>query len=97
MRLPKVLRDQNTLHTDVTTEDDLRAAGIQDMDAVIAAAPRDTRNILVAQLAKHRFGIERVICHINDPGRGELYRKLGLEVVSPTRIIVDQIVQDVLS
>ena len=96
LRLPEELRDHITLQRDIANEEDLLAVGIEEVDIVVAAAPRDTRNIFVAQIAKHRFGVERVVCHISDPGRCEMYRVLGLGVVSPTQFVVDAVVQTVL-
>ncbi len=44
----------------------------------------DNRNVLATQVAKHIFGVRRTLCRIYDPIREEMYRKLGLETISPT-------------
>lgn len=71
---------------DGTDEDVLRRAGIESADAFVAVTNGDNRNIMAAQVAKHIFNVERVICRIYDPIRQETYTKLGLESVSPTII-----------
>jgi trk system potassium uptake protein TrkA len=70
-------------------EEALKRAGIQQVDAFIAVTQGDNRNIMAAQMAKHIFGVKRVICRIYDPLRQELYQGLGVESISPTSIITD--------
>jgi len=70
-------------------EEVLKRAGIEQADAFIAVTQGDNRNIMAAQIAKHIFGVKRVICRIYDPLRQELYESLGLECLSPTTIFAD--------
>jgi trk system potassium uptake protein TrkA len=63
----------------------LEAAGIQGVDTVIVATDGDNTNIVVAQVAKERYGVEWVGVRIHDPARAEFYGDRGLHVVSPTR------------
>jgi len=71
---------------DGTDEDTLRRAGIEEADGFVAVTQGDNRNVLAAQIAKHIFGVKKVVCRIYDPLRRELYANLGLETVSPTLI-----------
>ena len=64
-----------------TDEDIMRSAGAEQADLVMTLTEGDNRNALAAQLAKHTFGVPRVIAKINDPLRGEAYRALGLETI----------------
>ena len=72
---------------DGTDGDDLVRAGVEAADAFVALTDEDNMNILTAQLAKHIYGVPRVLCRINDPARSELYEELGLETFSPTRVV----------
>ncbi len=65
-------------------EDDLRRAGIEDADAFVATTRGDNRNVMACQIAKHIFGVPKVVCRIFDPIREDLYRRLGLVTISPT-------------
>lgn len=67
-------------------EDTLRKAGIEEADVFIGVTQGDNRNIMAAQMAKHIFNVRRAICRIYDPIREEMYRGLGLETMSPTKI-----------
>jgi len=70
-------------------EEVLKRAGIEQADAFIAVTQGDNRNIMAAQIAKHIYGVKRVICRIYDPLRQEMYESLGLESLSPTTIFAD--------
>jgi len=67
-------------------EDALRRAGIEEADAFAAVTQGDNRNIMAAQIARHIFGVPKVVCRIYDPIREELYHSLGLETISPTTV-----------
>jgi len=69
----------------------LKRAGIEEADAFVVLTQGDNRNILAAQVAKHIFHIPKVICHIRDPLREEVYRTMGLDTISPTAIFTDMI------
>ncbi|MFQ5880433.1 MAG: potassium channel family protein [Dehalococcoidia bacterium] len=64
----------------------LRRANIEHADAFVAATQGDNRNVMAAQIAKHVFGVPRVVCRIYDPLRAELYTELGLAIFNPTRV-----------
>lgn len=64
----------------------LRRAGIEQADVFIAVTAGDNRNVMASQMAKHMFGVARVVCRIYDPIREEMYRNLGLRTISPTRV-----------
>ncbi len=65
-------------------QDVLARVGLTEADAFIAVTQGDNRNVLATQVAKHIFGVPRTLCRIYDPIREEMYRKLGLETISPT-------------
>ena len=67
-------------------ENALIKAGIENADLFIAVTQGDNRNVLAAQMAKHTFNVPRVLMRIYDPIREEMYRHLGLETISPTKI-----------
>ena len=67
-----------------TDADVLRRAGIEQADAFIATTNGDNRNIMAAQIARHTFGVQKVLCRIYDPIRQETYNGMGLESICPT-------------
>ena len=90
-RLPQGFGGE-TVRGSGTDEDTMRGAGAEQADIVMALTEGDNRNALSAQLAKHTFGVPRVVAKINDPLRGEAYRALGLETICRTVILGDALV-----
>ena len=84
-----------TVVGDGIDEDVLRRAGLETADAFVAVTNGDNRNIMAAQIAKHTFKVDRVICRIYDPIRQETYRELGLDSFCPT-IVGAQLLHDAL-
>ena len=64
----------------------LARIGVAEMDAFVSVTQGDNRNVMAAQMAKHLFGVPRVVCRIYDPIREEIYHGLGLETISPTLV-----------
>jgi trk system potassium uptake protein TrkA len=75
-----------------TDEDVLRDAGAEMTDLFMALTEGDNRNALAAQMAKHIFGIPRVLAKVNDPVRADAYRSLGLEIICRTVLLSDALV-----
>ncbi len=84
-RLPPSFSGETVLG-DATDEAVLRKAGLQHADAFIALTRDDERNAMAAQIAKHIFGVRKVVCRIYDPPREEFYKTLGLEAISPIMV-----------
>jgi trk system potassium uptake protein len=68
-------------------QDVLRRVGVAAADAFVAVTPGDNRNVMAAQMAKHLFGVRKVVCRVFDPIREEMYRSLGMETIGPTRVV----------
>ena len=75
----------------------LREAGIEDADALVAATDGDNTNIVIAQVAQKRFGIECVVARLLDPARADFYQKRGLRTVCPTKTAIDSLTEAVRS
>jgi trk system potassium uptake protein TrkA len=67
----------------------LLAAGIDRADVFIASTDGDNTNLIIAQIAKQRFGIETVIARVMDPARAAWYREQGLNTISPTEHAIE--------
>ncbi len=67
----------------------LREAGIEDADAVVVATNGDNTNIVIAEVAQKRFGVRCVVARILDPARAKFYAERGMDVVCPTSIAID--------
>ena len=66
-------------------------AGIDRADVFIASTNGDNTNLVIAQVAKRRFGVEKVVARVLDPRRAAWYREQGLETICPTQIAIEQL------
>jgi len=94
--LPEELQ-QEAIVGDGTLEEDLRNGDIENTDAFVAVSTGDTANILAAQMARHVFQVNNVICRIDDTARYKIYTELGLKAVSSTQLLSNLILQAVHS
>ncbi|HEV3403599.1 MAG TPA: TrkA family potassium uptake protein [Gaiellaceae bacterium] len=76
--------------------DVLREAGIEDADAVIVSTDGDNSNIVIAQVAQKRFGVDTVLVRLLDPARAKFYADRGLRTVCPTIAAIDVLTNSVL-
>jgi trk system potassium uptake protein len=90
------LQDQPGLRMligDCTSNEVLKQAGIEEVEAFIALTAQDTVNALAAQSAQVTFGIKNVVCRINDPVRRDMYEQMGLRPVSPTQLLTYLVIE----
>jgi len=76
--------------------DTLIKAGIEKAGAVAAVTNGDNSNILVARVAREKFGIERVVARIYDPKRAEIYERLGIATVATVKWTAERILRRIL-
>lgn len=80
---------------DATETTTLARAGASRADLLIATTRRDEENLVACQLAKHRFGAQKVVALVNVPEHVELFARLGIDVtVNLTELLVDRIQED---
>ena len=73
--------------------DTLLEAGIQEADAFAAVSNGDNSNILAARVARETYGVNNVVARIYDPGRAEIYQRLGIPTVATVLWATDQILR----
>jgi trk system potassium uptake protein TrkA len=72
-------------------------AGTGDAYAFAAVSSGDNSNILAARVARETFGVSKVVARIYDPGRAEVYQRLGIPTVATVRWTADQMARRLLS
>jgi len=73
--------------------DILLEAGIEKADAFAAVSNGDNSNILAARVARENFNVKNVVARIYDPGRAEIYQRLGIPTVATVLWTTDQIMR----
>ena len=66
-----------------TDLDSLKDAQIEKASAVIAVTNDDNTNIMIVQLAREMFQVNRVIARLYDPERESVYQDLGIDTICP--------------
>lgn len=77
--------------TDVSALDE---AGLDSASTVVVATPSDGQNLLVAQLVRVRFDVDRLIVLVNDPDRVGVLADAGHEPLCATTILADALVEE---
>ncbi len=70
--------------------------GMGRANVVVAVTGDDEDNLVICQMAKQKFGVQRTIARVNDPKNEELFRELGIDqTVSSTRLIFNLLEQQI--
>ncbi|HSE07225.1 MAG TPA: TrkA family potassium uptake protein [Nocardioidaceae bacterium] len=77
-------------------QDVLDRAGIEKAGAFAAVSSGDNSNIIAARVARETFGIQQVVARIYDPGRAEVYQRLGIDTVATVKWTADQVLRRIL-
>ena len=74
----------------------LEEAGISRADVVAAVTGDDEDNLIICQLAKERFNVQRTVGRVNNPSNEHTFSELGIDVpVDSTKIIAKIIEEEV--
>jgi trk system potassium uptake protein TrkA len=85
---------ENVLQGDGCEVSTMTEAGMGRADVIVAVTGDDEDNLVVCQVAKHKFAVRRTIARLNNPKNEDIFRKLGIDVtVSSTDLILWQIEQ----
>ncbi len=74
----------------------LTEAGIERAEAFAAVSNGDNSNILAARVVRETFDVHNVVARIYDPGRAEVYERLGIPTVATVRWTSDQVLRRLL-
>src|SRR6201984_914918 len=61
----------------------LERAGIQRADLVIAVTGDDEDNILICQMAKEKYGVQRIVARVNNPRNLQHFPLLDIQPAVP--------------
>jgi trk system potassium uptake protein TrkA len=76
----------------------LERAGMARADMVIALTGDDEDNLVVCQVARHKFDVPHTVARINNPKNENIFKKLGIDAtISSTSVILAHIEQELPS
>jgi trk system potassium uptake protein TrkA len=68
-------------------------AGLGDATTALVLEADDATNLLVAQLARTRFDVDRVLVRLNDPDRASVFERPGIETVDTTAALATAVTE----
>lgn len=74
----------------------LERADIANAYAFAAVSSGDNSNILATRVARETYHVPHVVARIYDPGRAEIYQRLGIPTVAAVRWSSDQVLRRIL-
>lgn len=84
--------DADVICGDGTQLDVLYDAGIEDAEIVAAVTGKDEVNLVICQIAKINFSINKTIARVNNPKNVEIFKALGVDkIVCSTEVIANLI------
>jgi trk system potassium uptake protein TrkA len=75
----------------------LEEAGIERADVLGAVTGDDEDNLVICQLAKERFKIQRTVGRINNPDNEHVFSELGIDVSVDATSIIAKIIEEEVS
>jgi len=72
----------------------LEEAGTARADVVAAVTGDDEDNIIICQLAKERFGVQRTVGRVNNPNNEHTFSELGVDVPMNSTEIIAKIIEE---
>lgn len=69
----------------------LKELKIDKQDAFVSVTSGDNTNLMASQIAKKIFKVSTVIARVYDPTRADIYKKLGLDIISGTVLVAAMI------
>lgn len=88
--------DMTVVCGDGTFAEVQESAGIKDCSAMVAVTGRDEQNLVICQLAKKVFNVQRTVARVNNPKNAVVLKALGVDIaVSATDNLTHMIEREV--
>ncbi len=96
LRLATVLGEDSVFVGDGCEIATQKQAGFNRADAVVAVTGEDEDNLVVCQMAKVVWNVQRVLARVNDPTHEAIFKKVGVDqTVSATSLIFSLLDQQI--
>jgi trk system potassium uptake protein TrkA len=75
----------------------LKEAGIERADVVASVTGDDEDNLIICQVAKERFSVDRTVGRVNDPKNEHIFFELGVDIPIDATAIIAKIIEEEVS
>jgi len=79
----------NTIHGDARDSEVLKKAEVEKARIVAAMTHEDDVNMVVAQMTKSNFNVERIVTRVNDPENKNAFKDMGVETITSPQAIAN--------
>jgi trk system potassium uptake protein TrkA len=71
----------------------LKEAKVSLMDAVLAVTPNDEDNLVICQLAKLNFRVDKTLALVNDPDNEQVFQQFGVTTAFSTTRVISSLIE----
>ena len=75
---------------DATDIDVLSEAKLQEADLLILSTHNDNKNIMIAQIAKEIFNVNKIISRLYNLEKEIIYKGLDIEIIRPAELVINE-------
>lgn len=83
----------NVIHGDGTLPNILEEADVMTCDIVIALTPKDYDNLLICELCKKQFHVNKTVSILKDPRKTDFFYKMGVDSVVCAPNVISSIIE----
>lgn len=95
-RLATLIGEENVMVGDGCEMITMKDAGFGRADVVVAVTGEDEDNLVICQIAKVVWNVDRVLARVNDPSHEKIFKQIGIDdTVSATKIIFSLLEQQI--
>lgn len=77
-------------------EETLLEAGVEKADYFTAVTKQDNKNLMACEVARHVFGVRRVVARLFNPDKEQTYQELGINYLCGTRMLARVFLERIL-
>jgi len=87
----------DVIQGDGTDPEVLKDAGIDNAEIVAAVTGSDEENLVICQIAKLTFNINKTIARVNNPKNMEMFRLLGIDTTVCSTAVIATLIENELN
>lgn len=95
--IAKQLGEAMVIHGDGCDPRTLEEAGINRAEVIAAVTGDDEDNLIICQLAKERFKVNRTVSRVNNPDNEHTFAELGVDIPIDSTKIIAKIIEEEVS
>ena len=80
-----------TILGDATEVENLKAAKVDKADVLFSLTTDDNTNFMISMVAKHVFGVKRVVSRVYDPDNLPVFQEFGIDAICPILLMVESL------